>query len=76
MTILKDTFSGLARRFADWRAQHRAYAELSALDDHALADLGLRRSDIPYVVFCKARTADEPALRRPANSNAKRHIAD
>jgi uncharacterized protein YjiS (DUF1127 family) len=31
---------------ADWRRRERAYAELMALDDHSLADIGIRRSDI------------------------------
>jgi uncharacterized protein YjiS (DUF1127 family) len=31
---------------ADWRRRERAYAELMALDDHSLSDIGLRRSDI------------------------------
>jgi uncharacterized protein YjiS (DUF1127 family) len=32
--------------FADWRRRERACAELMALDDHSLADIGIRRSDI------------------------------
>jgi len=35
---------------ADWRRRQLAYAELSALDDRALADIGIRRSDIPAIV--------------------------
>jgi len=35
---------------ADWQRRQQAYAELSALDDHALADIGIRRSDIPAIV--------------------------
>jgi uncharacterized protein YjiS (DUF1127 family) len=31
---------------ADWRRRERAYAELMALDDHSLADIGIRRSEI------------------------------
>ena len=31
---------------ADWRRRERAYAELMALDDHSLADIGIRRSDV------------------------------
>lgn len=38
---------GLAwEAIADWRRRERAYAELMALDDHALADIGIRRSEI------------------------------
>jgi uncharacterized protein YjiS (DUF1127 family) len=32
--------------FADWRRRERAYGELMALDDHSLADIGIRRSEI------------------------------
>jgi uncharacterized protein YjiS (DUF1127 family) len=32
--------------FADWRRRERNYDELMALDDHSLADIGIRRSDI------------------------------
>ncbi len=32
--------------FADWRRRERAYDELMALDDHSLADIGIRRSEI------------------------------
>ncbi|HZS85266.1 MAG TPA: DUF1127 domain-containing protein [Stellaceae bacterium] len=76
MMALKTTFRTVAERLRTWREQHRAYAELSALDDHALADLGLSRADIPFVVFCKARQeAGEPALRIAANSNDARRAA-
>jgi uncharacterized protein YjiS (DUF1127 family) len=30
----------------DWRRRERAYGELMALDDHSLADIGVRRSDL------------------------------
>ena len=32
--------------FAGWRRRERAYAELMGIDDHSLADIGIRRSDI------------------------------
>jgi uncharacterized protein YjiS (DUF1127 family) len=74
MTAIKNVFEALAARFSAWRERERAYAELSSLDDHTLADLGLRRSDIPLVVFAMGRggnetqaaTAPQPAA---ANSN-------
>jgi uncharacterized protein YjiS (DUF1127 family) len=31
---------------ANWRRRERAYSELMALDDHSLADIGIRRSEI------------------------------
>ena len=36
--------------FAEWRRKQLAYAELMSLDDRSLADIGIRRSDIPAVV--------------------------
>ena len=38
------------RRFSDWRHRQQAYAELMALDDHSLADIGLQRSQIANLV--------------------------
>ena len=38
------------RAFAQWRRREQAYAELRALDDHSLADIGLRRSQIASLV--------------------------
>jgi len=35
---------------SEWRRRQKAYAELSALDDRSLADIGIRRSDIPAIV--------------------------
>ena len=34
------------RAFLEWRRRERAYAELMALDDHSLADIGIHRSQI------------------------------
>ena len=49
------------RRFTRWREQRRTYRALQALDNGALKDLGLGRSEIPYL----AQTlSDEPAGRR------------
>jgi len=53
--------------FADWRRRERAYAELMALDDHSLADIGIRRSEIRGLVEgsrAPGRTAaDTPSPR-------------
>ncbi|HZK89836.1 MAG TPA: DUF1127 domain-containing protein [Stellaceae bacterium] len=35
---------------SDWRHRQQAYAELMALDDRSLADIGIRRSEIPAIV--------------------------
>ena len=38
------------RRFSAWRHRQQAYAELMALDDHSLADIGLHRSQVAALV--------------------------
>jgi uncharacterized protein YjiS (DUF1127 family) len=48
--FLINLLAAAKRGFADWRHRQQAYAELSALDDHALADIGIRRSDIPALI--------------------------
>ena len=35
--------------YVDWRRRQAAYEELSSLDDRSLADIGISRSDIPYL---------------------------
>jgi uncharacterized protein YjiS (DUF1127 family) len=34
------------RAFSEWRRRQQTYAELMALDDHSLADIGIHRSQI------------------------------
>jgi uncharacterized protein YjiS (DUF1127 family) len=79
MTALATLFTALAQRFIAWRERERAFAELNALDDHTLADLGLRRADIPMVVFghgkSEAVDAGVTPFRFPANSNDGRRAA-
>jgi uncharacterized protein YjiS (DUF1127 family) len=74
MSTLARFLGSLAGRYAAWRERERAFAELSALDDRTLADLGLRRGDIPYVVYCKAQdrvatTAAGTSVATVANGN-------
>lgn len=45
MSILNLVISA-CRAFAERGRQQRAYQELMALDDHALADIGIHRSQI------------------------------
>ena len=49
MSII-NLFISAGRRFSEWRRRQQAYAELIALDDHSLADIGLHRSQIASLV--------------------------
>jgi uncharacterized protein YjiS (DUF1127 family) len=71
--VMSRLFHAIAARFADWRSRQRALAELSALDDRSLADIGLTRAEIPYVL---SRPQAEPAPAvRPATAPKYRHAA-
>lgn len=43
-------FAAARNALAEWRRRQLAYAELMALDDRSLADIGLHRSEIPAIV--------------------------
>ena len=57
----QEWWCSLRRRVAEARSRHRARAELRAMDDLQLRDLGLGRSDIPSVL---AGRFDEPVAPR------------
>jgi uncharacterized protein YjiS (DUF1127 family) len=48
--MLINLFIAARNAFAAWQRRRRAYDELMALDDRSLADIGIRRSEIPAVV--------------------------
>jgi uncharacterized protein YjiS (DUF1127 family) len=52
---LLTVFIAAASAWADWRQGRRAYGELMALDDRLLADIGLRRTDIPATFHERGR---------------------
>ena len=75
MSRLTHLLGNVAGRFGAWRERERAFAELNALDDRTLADLGLRRADIPCVVYGKAQqqgatVATASQIANPANNNS------
>jgi uncharacterized protein YjiS (DUF1127 family) len=56
---------------SEWRRKQQAYAELAALDDRSLADIGIDRSQIPAIIEGFLVAAREPRNREfiPAFSN-------
>jgi uncharacterized protein YjiS (DUF1127 family) len=75
MTMLSRFADGLIGRFENWRARERAFRELSALDDRALADIGLSRSDIPYVLDHPTVESGASALGAEVANENVRHAA-
>jgi uncharacterized protein YjiS (DUF1127 family) len=71
LNLLSKAVHALGEQYAEWRRRQQAFAELAALDDRSLADIGISRSDIPYVL---AQPQAERAARKPANRNY-RHAA-
>src|SRR2546423_1568171 len=47
---LINLFVAARNAWSGWRARQRAYGELMMLDDRSLADIGVRRFDIPAIV--------------------------
>ena len=56
------------RPIANWRARQLALDELSGLDDHMLADIGIARSEIPGIVA--GRIAPRSAVNENRSSAA------
>lgn len=55
-------FESYAAAFRKWRKRRAAIAELHALDDRQLADIGIGRSEIELVVYFAG--CDPTRLRR------------
>jgi uncharacterized protein YjiS (DUF1127 family) len=58
---IQHAFRTLGAAFSEWRERERAMSELAALDDRTLADIGIRRTDIPFVL---AQANDAEAAER------------
>jgi uncharacterized protein YjiS (DUF1127 family) len=59
----------VARPLAGWRQRQMAYDELTALDEHMLADIGICRGDIPGIVSGVVAPEDHLGASRRANDN-------
>jgi uncharacterized protein YjiS (DUF1127 family) len=73
MATLSAVFHHIGERFRAWRERERVIAELSGLDDRMLADIGLQRGDIPYILFdteAELLPTRRPTVGAPANANA------
>jgi uncharacterized protein YjiS (DUF1127 family) len=73
LNYLNNLVHRMAASVAERRNLRRAYAELSALDDRSLADIGISRSEIAYVLTHNPRPRAPVALGAPASSGELRH---
>ena len=76
MSVL-NLFVSAREAFAAWRRRERAYAELMALDDHSLADIGIHRSqvrDLCEGLYAPAPAAATAPARRPRNFVSPRAV--
>jgi uncharacterized protein YjiS (DUF1127 family) len=62
-------------RFDAWRERRNAAKELCALDDRGLAELGLSRAEIPFVIVRPVAQRDQRSPRRAAPGNDNRGVA-
>ena len=53
------TVSSMVARARAWRRERATYAELMALDEHMLRDIGIRRGEIGDIAYVAARSAEE-----------------
>ena len=67
LTILSSAFRG----FRAWQERQRVLNELYSMDDRSLADIGLRRADIPFAISAQTDLAIEA---RPV-FNTTGHVA-
>jgi uncharacterized protein YjiS (DUF1127 family) len=67
--------TGLIGRFENWRARERAFQELAALDDRSLADIGLNRGDIPFVLDRQGTDAGAQRVEPVMTANTVRRAA-
>lgn len=59
-------FKAAISAVAEWRRREIARAELEALDDRTLADIGLSRADIPLAISGRLRPRD-PVFGEPVS---------
>ncbi len=57
-----------AAAFRAWQERRRAAAQLASMDDRLLADIGVRRTEIPFVIRGTAQS-------RPAANDQTRYAA-
>lgn len=72
LDFIGHALNSVGDRIEEWRKYQKAYNELLSLDDRSLADIGVTRAEIPFIL----RHPDgETRIRSAANENARRRAA-
>ncbi len=50
LDFLGHTLHNVGEKIEGWRKYNQAYRELVSLDDRSLADIGVTRSEIPFIL--------------------------
>ena len=62
--LIVNILAAARNALSEWRRKQQAYAELSALDDRSLADIGINRSQIPAIVEGLHEASQQPRDRQ------------
>jgi uncharacterized protein YjiS (DUF1127 family) len=73
LDFIGHTLHSVGERFDGWRKYQQAYRELASLDDRALADIGVTRSEIPFILSHVSDPSRVKAM--PAANENGRHAA-
>ncbi len=70
LDFIGHTLHSVGERIGEWRRYQQAYRELAELDDRALADIGVTRSEIPFIL---SHVSDPSRVRAlpAANENGR-----
>lgn len=66
LDFLGHTLHTVGERIDAWRKTQQAYRELASLDDRSLADIGVTRSEIPFIL---SHVTDPSRVRAVAAAN-------
>jgi uncharacterized protein YjiS (DUF1127 family) len=72
-----NVLNSVREAFANWRGRERAYDNLMALDDHSLADIGIRRSEIRAICegyLAPVRSGAHMSSHRPGKFAAPKPV--
>jgi uncharacterized protein YjiS (DUF1127 family) len=75
LSMLLSALRQLRVAYGEWRRRQAAFDELNALDDRSLADIGITRSDIPFIFSQGVHSRDvQEAAKAQATGMLRRSL--